>query len=148
MGNATVKPIPPRIPVTAGKTRLCVSGFTLSHHTNRAAKLARTIVSQYPNEYESWFYFDGKGFRGKDGLLAQVKAQMNEEQKEKFINHKSSPFCWIETADGNLDCKGGRDRFCEWAAEKFPENDEIRSLAESQPSLLEAWVDECPGSCQ
>lgn len=148
MGNTPPKAIPPRNPVSVGKTRLCVAGFTLSHHTSRAAQLARAIVAQYPQQYESWFYFDNKGYRGENGLLQQVKAEMNEKQRERFENHKSSPFCWIETADGTIDAKGGRDRFCEWAAEKFPENAEIKALTESQPSLLEAWVDESPGTAQ
>ena len=146
MGNSPVKAIPPRSAVKAGKTRLCVAGFTFSHHTNRAAKLARTIVAQYPQEYESWFYFDNKGYKGGNGLLKQVKEQLNEDQRERFSMHKSSPLCWIESSDGIIDCKGGRDRFCEWAAQKFPENDEIKSLTESQPSVLEIWVDETPGT--
>ena len=131
MGNATIKPIPPRLPVSAGKTRICVGGFTLSHRTNRAATLARTIVSQYPDEYESWFYFDSKGFRDKDGLLTQVKALLTDEQKETFCAHKSSPLCWLETADGRIDCKGGGERQIlrmgdkdisrEWWNQKFSE---------------------------
>lgn len=147
MGNTAVKAVPQRPPVANGKTRICVAGFTLSHHTNRAGNLARTIAAQYPNEYETWFYFDSKGYRGSRGLLKNdVFPQLNEEQKVCFESHKSSPFCWLEAPDGSLDAKGGRDRLCEWAAGKFPDNAEIVQLSATPPSLTEVWVDETPGT--
>ena len=45
------------IPV-AGITRICVAGFTLSHHTGRARDLADAVVQAFPDRFESWFYFD------------------------------------------------------------------------------------------
>jgi hypothetical protein len=145
MGNTPIKAIPARNPVSVGKIRLCVGGFTFSHHTSRASTLARKIVSKYPDEYESWFYLSSKGY---GGLLEQIKAEMTEDQREKFSSHKTSPFCWIETSDGKKDCLGGRDMFCKWADEKFPEDSEIQKLTMSEPSLTELFVDETPGTAK
>jgi hypothetical protein len=46
---------------TIGKTRICVAGFTLSHHTGRARDLADEIVKAFPERFESWFYFAKPG---------------------------------------------------------------------------------------
>eukprot|EP00662_Eupelagonemidae_sp_cell21_P019337 gene19337-4764_t len=107
-------------PVPAGKTRICVAGFNTSHHTNRAGKLARAIVAGHP-EYESWFYFDSKGYR--PGFLEQ-------------------------TPDGARDAKGGRDGLCEWAAAAFPHDAEVQKLTATSPSLTEVFVDATPGTAQ
>ena len=37
-------------------------------------------------------------------------------------DHKTSPFCWLETTSGKVP-KAGRDRICEWAAETFVGDD-------------------------
>ena len=47
----------------AGKVRVCVAGFAVSHNVGRAAAVARAIVASYPDQFESWFYFDSKGAR-------------------------------------------------------------------------------------
>ena len=57
------KPVPERTPVPAGKVRVCVAGFAVSHNVGRAAAVARAIVANRPEQFESWFYFDSKGAR-------------------------------------------------------------------------------------
>mmetsp|Transcript_25675 Transcript_25675/g.37817 ORF Transcript_25675/g.37817 Transcript_25675/m.37817 type:complete len:200 (-) Transcript_25675:145-744(-) len=139
-----------RTPVADGVTRICVSGWPMSHHTSRAAKIARKIVSTYPEKYESWFYFDLKGFR--PGFLASIKSELSDEQQKDFESHKTSPFCWIETYNSKPFAIGGRDKLCEWAIETFKDekkDDGILSLCKSEPSLLsEAFVDKTPGTAQ
>jgi hypothetical protein len=144
MGISSSRALPLRPPVASGKTRICVSGFSLSHHTGRARKIADAIVTARPDLYESWFYFDSKGFR--DFINSTIKPMLPQEQQEKFASHKSSPFCWLELDDGSLDAKGGRDRFCEWAASEFPSDAAILQLATTEPSLSEVWVDESAGT--
>jgi hypothetical protein len=145
MGNKVPKPIPARGVTLSSKQRLCVAGFTLSHHTNRAATLARTLAALHPEKYETWFYFDNKGYR--EELLKTVKSELSEEQKMTFSSHRSSPFCWIETQD-EIKALGGRDKFCEWAIQMHPETADILALASAEPRLSEIWVDETPGTSQ
>jgi hypothetical protein len=118
----------------------------MSHHTNRAGKLARLIASTFPNRFESWFYFDSAGY--KEALRA-VKNKLPEDQKEKFAQHQSSPFCWLEFSDKEeIQGLGGRDRLCEWAISQFPNETPITEFASKEPSLLEVFVDETPGTAQ
>ena len=65
MGASTsrAKPEPERPPVPAGKVRVCVAGFAVSHNVGRAASVARAIVANSPDQFESWFYFDDQGAR-------------------------------------------------------------------------------------
>lgn len=65
MGASTsrAKPVPERPPVPAGKVRVCVAGFAVSHNVGRAASVARAIVANSPDQFESWFYFDDQGAR-------------------------------------------------------------------------------------
>mmetsp|Transcript_10924 Transcript_10924/g.16310 ORF Transcript_10924/g.16310 Transcript_10924/m.16310 type:complete len:171 (+) Transcript_10924:40-552(+) len=147
MGSSAVKPVPKRTAVPEGKVRLCVIGFTLSHHTGRAAKLARAIQKHEPEKYETWFYFDSKGFRDEPvNLLKQIKSELSEEQQKKFESHKSSPFCWREYPDGKKEAMGGRDFFSEWAFKEFKDVPDIAKLAGKGPSLFEAMVDQTPGT--
>ncbi len=37
--------VPSRPKVSNGITRICVSGFTISHHTGRACKIAKQIAT-------------------------------------------------------------------------------------------------------
>ncbi len=148
MGNKSISAIPPRFPVPIGVSRICVTGFTTSHHTSRAANLARLITKTYPDKYESWFYFDSNNFREEGGILPQIKEELDAEQKEKFASHKSSPFCWIETGAKEIKAIGGRDRLCEWAIDTFPENKEIVSFATQQPGIMEIFVDTTPGTAK
>lgn len=143
-GTASVPSARPAVP--AGKVRLCVAGFGISHHTSRAKKIATLIQSTYPDKYETWFYFDSRGFR--PDFLAQIKSELNTEQQEKFAAHKTSPFCWLEFEDGTKDAKGGRDFFSEWALKEFPNDEAIMNLAGTGPSITEVLVDSKPGTVQ
>merc|ERR1740117_2702110 len=113
MGLATSK-LPPREAVPAGKIRVCVAGFGLSHHTGRARAIAEEVVKTQPCLFESWFYFNSSGFRGEGGLLPLVKSELPTAQRGKFKAHKSSPFCWLEHPDGSREAIGGRDDLCDW----------------------------------
>lgn len=136
MGASAAKSAVVLPPVSAGRTRICVAGVGLSHHTNRAGKLAHTIAARYPDRYESWFYSDSKTYR--TDLLPQVISELGEDQRHAFAGHASSPFCWLEQPN-LVHAKGGRDRLCEWALSTFPEDATIVALASSEPSLAEMW---------
>ncbi len=124
-------------------TRLCVAGFGISHHTGRARKIVDTIVSIYPETYESWYYFDT--FQYRSAFLPKLKAELSEEQQEKFASHKSSPFCWIERENEKPFALGGRDRLCDWAIANFPKEDEknspILELCREEPGRT--WKEVC-----
>uniref|UniRef100_A0A7R9ZTU7 Uncharacterized protein n=1 Tax=Pseudo-nitzschia arenysensis TaxID=697910 RepID=A0A7R9ZTU7_9STRA len=114
----------PRPPVPAGKTRICVSGFGISHHTGRARTIAAEIAEAYPDEYETWYYFDTRGFR--PAFLEPIKAEIKESGGSLPENHASSPFVWLETQGASkkeMVGIGGRDMLCDWTKEKFDAND-------------------------
>lgn len=147
MGNQTPKFFPEtRPPVAVGKVRICVIGFQTSHHTNRAGNLTRLILQKYPNQYESWFHFDSPGY---GAALEKIKNILPENQKKQFVEHYSSPFCWLEYPEkSEIHGIGGRDRLCEWALAQFPDDQEIKEYANKQPTLLEIFVDDTPGTSQ
>jgi hypothetical protein len=147
MGNKSPKLFSEiRPPVAPPKIRICLIGFQTSHHTNRAGQLTRLIVSMFPNQFESWFYFDSTGYKA---ALEAVKNKLPEDQKEKFAQHQSSPFCWLEFSDkSEIQGLGGRDRLCEWAISQFPTETAITELAKKEPSLLELFVDDTPGTAE
>mmetsp|Transcript_1738 Transcript_1738/g.2517 ORF Transcript_1738/g.2517 Transcript_1738/m.2517 type:complete len:155 (-) Transcript_1738:336-800(-) len=134
MGLSASKPSP-RPAVPADKIRLCISGFGLSHHTGRARKIAEIIASTYPDKYETWFYFDTFGHKE---FLPTVKAELSEEQQQKFATHQSSPFCWLEMTDGKRNAIGGRDRLCDWANENFKDQEKdapFLDLCKEEPTV-------------
>ena len=132
MGCSQSAAIPARVAVPTGHTRICVIGFSMSHNVGRAAKLANAIASAHPDKYETWFYF-GK-FREQGGLLETVKAELTADDQKNFAEHKTAPFCWLETDDGGRQGIGGRDRLCEWAAAEFPDDSAVLALANTPPS--------------
>lgn len=149
MGNAP--PVPERPSVPEGKTRICVSGFGISHNVARAYQLATTIASTYPDKYETWFYFSSIGFRK---FLEIIKNDIPDSEKTKetttdkgttVVDHHSAPFVWLESGvntDGTgktFDVKGGNDMFCSWAAKEFPNDTTIQELATTKPSLKELF---------
>eukprot|EP01113_Clastostelium_recurvatum_P003914 TRINITY_DN1172_c0_g1_i1.p1 TRINITY_DN1172_c0_g1~~TRINITY_DN1172_c0_g1_i1.p1 ORF type:complete len:178 (+),score=29.86 TRINITY_DN1172_c0_g1_i1:35-535(+) len=164
MGNkpsASQVVFPPAVP---GKSRLCVSGFSLSTHAGRAQQIASLIARTYPNAWDSWFFFSSSAqFRGPEqGLLPRIQAAMPADHPLRA--HRTSPFCWVELtepAEGTYqmparpDCHilplGGRDRLCEYVLRTFPADDArnapIREAARN-PTLGDAWVDETPGTVQ
>jgi len=138
-----------------GKTRICVAGYGISHNTGRAQKLASVIAQQYPEKYETWFYFSTFEYKQ---FLEGIKPAIPKEQLSQpstldanpktIQDHTSSPFVWMETTsggDGNKQIKavGGRDKFCEWASTEFPKDaDDIQSLTSlEEPVLLELFFD-------
>ena len=141
-------PVPNRPAVEGGKTRICVAGFGISHNTGRAQKLAATIARIHPDKYETWFYFST--FCYKEFLKSFIQNEIPHDQKSQLStldsdrtigSHQSAPFVWFETADGIV-AVGGRDKFCEWAAKEFPENEAIQALAGIEsPPLRELFFD-------
>jgi len=114
----------PRPPVPEGKTRICVAGFGFSHHTGRAREIAQSIAEAYPDEYETWFYFDSRGFRPT--FLDSIKQEIKESGGVLPEDHNTSPFVWLETVDASkkeLTGIGGRDKLCEWTKSTFDVND-------------------------
>ena len=102
------------------------------------------------------FYFAG-GEDYRNYINEKVKPDLPAAQQEKFKEHKSAPFCWLEIPGegekNTLDCKGGGDRFREWALDTFPAdneaNKEIRELAGRDPSLLsDFFFNKTPGTAQ
>ena len=148
---------PPAVP---GKQRICVSGFTLSTHAGRARQVADLIAATYPAAFDTWYRFSSSDeFRGPQGLLTRLQAQMPEGHPLR--THRTSPFVWIESPEqieGSYKPEGrdvfvlplgGRDRFVEWVhkQEAFKTNEALLALA-TTPSLLDAWVNEEPGTSQ
>jgi hypothetical protein len=131
--------VPLRPPLTPGITYICVSGFKISHHTGRACQIAKEISKVNP-EYKTWFYFDSPSEYRK--FLKIIKTEFLPEEQYKFKNHKTSPFCWLETCDKKI-AIGGRDRLCEWVnnSDKFKKNSIIKNLTTTDPKLLEAFFD-------
>lgn len=138
MGSSRCVPLRP--PITENKIRICVSGFTISHHTCRAFMIAKEI-SAINTEYTTWFYFDNPSSYRK--FLKNIKTEFSEEQQKIFANHKSAPFCWLETSEGKI-AIGGRDKLCDWVnnSEKF-KNNNIKKLTTTEPRIFEAFFSTC-----
>jgi hypothetical protein len=152
MGGRNSKLVPARPVPAEGLVRVCVAGFGLSHHTGRARAIAERIVEGQPDKFESWFYFDSKGFRGEGGFLPTLLTELSEEDQKKFAAHKQSPFTWLEYPDGHKTALGGRDRLCDWVnndsgefKETFAADKVLQKLTNSGPGLGELWVNEKPG---
>ena len=137
-----------------GITRISVSGFTLSHHTGRARKLADEIQKAFPTRFETWYYFTSHNlYRMFLEHLKENEFASSLAENSPLKSHRTSPIVWLETIDpstGNVEVRplGGRDRFCEWALEEFKDSPVIHELASTSPGLGDAWVDETPGSSQ
>lgn len=104
-------------PPPEGKTVICVASRAISHNAGHAFDLAKMIQEAYPSEYETRYY------------VFKSEPQYKEEFCPKAVkfaghqsDHKTSPFCWLETTSGKVP-KAGRDRICEWAAETFVGDD-------------------------
>lgn len=134
--TSTDVPHPPRsTPVPAGKVRICIAGYTMSPPTGRAHFLAGLIAKKYPDQYETWYFFD---------LFAWGKFTV-----EKFCNvpfpahlkgHCTSPFVWFERpgsgSDNAIEPLGGYDHFSTWAKTTFKDRDEeIVAFASQAPGF-------------
>jgi hypothetical protein len=116
---------PPRTPVPNNKTRICVSGFKVSHHTGRARKIAALIASKYPDKYETWFYFDSS-----DCWRFFLKETFDTITfPEHLKGHSTSPFVWFERENDVIEPIGGRSNLAEWALKQFQEDKEIIECA-------------------
>jgi hypothetical protein len=159
MGNIFTVAVPSSPAVPAGITRICVSGVGASHHTGRAQKLASLIAKKYPTRYETWFYFSSFGFHSF--LKSDILPRLSDDQKSKpsttdkgktVGTHSSSPFVWLETSGSSgssskeYTALGGRDLFCQWANETFPDDTDIKTLTATEPGFSEVWFDnQTPG---
>ena len=118
---------PARNPVPEGKTRICVAGCKVCDHAGRARRLADFIARKYPNEYETWFYFDSAKFFDYFNYETFGKVPFPEHLK----GHSTSPFCWLEKGNNNIDPIGGRSHLAEWAEKTFPNDKDIIECAKS-----------------
>lgn len=128
MGAKASRGVPPRKPVPEGKIRLCEAGYLSSPHTGRARQIIGYIAAKYPNEYESWFYFDsGKYF------FAFLKEVFDPVPfPEHLKGHSSSPFIWCEKGNNEIsELIGGREHLAAWAKKKFPDDQELGALCDT-----------------
>jgi hypothetical protein len=137
MGCGASVPPPPSLPVPAGKIRICVTGYTISHHTGRTRKIATHLAREHPDKFETWFYFAGSEYH-------EFTKQKFEQVPfpEHLKGHGSSPFVWLETGAGNqITPIGGRSHFCEWIQKEQKavfdaESKEFKEMVTTGPSLL------------
>jgi len=118
MGNTPEPELPPRNPVPEGKTRICVSGYTISIHFKRARNVAYEIAKADPNAYETWFY--GPPRDKYFEWLTNFK--QTEAVPDEWKDHKTSPICWFERPGQPIEIIGGRDKLCEWTIKNFPDS--------------------------
>jgi glutathione S-transferase len=126
MGAGEGKAVPPRKPVPQGKIRICEAGYNASPHTGRARQIIGYIAAKYPNEYESWFYFDAgdKYFKFLHDMFDNVTFPAH------LKGHGTSPFIWLETAPNEIHTLiGGRADLATWVKSKFPNDKELLELA-------------------
>jgi hypothetical protein len=83
-------------PVPAGKTRICVAGYTHSVPTAKARYLATLIAEEFPGKFETWFYFD-TGYHN-----FTTKRFANVDFPAHLKGRDSSPFVWLETGSDNV----------------------------------------------
>lgn len=128
-----------------------MAGFGLSHHTGRAREIAASIAEAYPDEYETWYYFDTRGFRPK--FLVEIKKAIKESGGDLPEDHNTSPFVWLETAGASkkeMTGIGGRDKLCEWTKARFDANDsknaKLMPLCDGEPPLKLFFDNKSPGT--
>jgi hypothetical protein len=123
-------------PVPAGKTRICVSGYTHSPPTAKGRYLATALAEEFPDKFETWFYFD----TGYHNFTS--KRFENVDFPAHLKGHDSSPFVWLETGSDNaVQPLGGADFLSKWALDAdngVSGNAAVKALAEAVPSP--AWL--------
>lgn len=135
MGNVgTSHQAPPRLPVPEGLTRVCVAGYKISPPTGHARALAALIAKKHSKQYESWFYFDNPS-----SYYFFLKETFDPVPfPDHLKGHATSPFVWLETQQEGktvIEPIGGNDRFCAWALEKFPSDQEVKTCASTKPGF-------------
>jgi len=125
MGGSESRTVPPRKPVPEGKTRICQAGYTASPHTGRARQIVGYIAAKYPNEFESWFYFDSG-----DKYFAFLHEMFDKVPfPDHLKGHATSPFIWFETGNNQIaQLIGGRQDLANWCKTKFPQDKELLEL--------------------
>ena len=130
---------PTRNPVPDKKLRICVSGYKISTHTGRARRLADLIARKYPNEYETWFYFDSS-----DCYYDFLKETFDSVPfPEHLKGHSSSPFVWFEKDKNVIEPIGPRSYFAEWAIKQFANDTEIFDCAMKDWSFGDIFHNSC-----
>jgi len=111
--------------VPEGKIRLCEAGYTASPYTGRARQIIGYIAAKYPNEYESWFYFDSG-----DKYFAFLREMFDKVPfPDHLKGHATSPFIWCETGQNQISqLIGGRTDLATWCKAKFPQDKELLEL--------------------
>ncbi len=123
---------PPTPPVAAGKTRICVTGYTMSPPTAHAHNLAALIAKKYPDQFETWYYFDNFccfSFMQQKFDPVPFPAHLK--------GHSTSPFVWFETSPNVIEPIGGNDHFSAWAKTRFASDSEIAQYAAAAPTMSE-----------
>ena len=120
--------------VPAGKTRICMIGYSISHNCLNAQQILVAITEAKKEEYESWWKWGGRLSKGwfrnpTTGLLPQVLGELSEADQAKFKGHTTAPFCWLEHPDGSKTGLGGRDDFAAWAAQELKDVPSVAALA-------------------
>lgn len=127
---------PPTPPIPQGVTRIGVSGYSyVSPPTTKAHFLADRIAKKYPQQYETWYYWSIFSYHK---FLAEKfgKISFKEIGCENLIGHDTSPFVWLERADGKkLECIGGSDDFANWVKKNFPNDEDLVNVA-SKPAAF------------
>jgi hypothetical protein len=129
------KPDPPaRPPVAKGKTRVCVTGFSMSPPTAHAHYLAHAIQQSKPDEFETWYYFDN--FLWSDFA---VDLTANVPFPPHLKGHGTSPFVWLESGDPkSITPIGGCNNFAEWVKASRPDllkAKEVADLVNAKPAF-------------
>eukprot|EP00759_Apiculatamorpha_spiralis_P022282 PhF_6_TR26578/c0_g1_i2/m.38460 len=102
---------PPFPPIPTGKTRICVSGFTVNPYTARAHELAHAIAIDpvVGHKYETWYYFDTfayPSFLKEKRFEGIIPPEMHKKLGTEFV--------WLEKADGVITPIGNLDHFNVW----------------------------------
>ena len=115
MGSGVSMSLPPRNPVPANKTRICVSGYKISPYTGHARATAAAIAEAFPDKYETWFYF-----APSNDFYAFLKATFDDVPfPEHLKGHASSPFVWLEAgAKNEITPVGGDSHLSQYVQDK------------------------------
>ena len=126
--------------VGKGMKRVCLSGYTISHHVYPARQLLTKIGEEKEQGYETYFKWHKRWSKDETHIpyVQNIKdTLLNAEDKERFCSREgwSAPFCWLETADDNdnviVSAIGGRDDLKVWAAKEFPQNKAIQDMCKN-----------------
>jgi hypothetical protein len=134
--NVDVVKTPKVTPVPAGKIRICVSGYTHSAPTAKARYLATLIAEEFPDKFETWFYFSSSMF-----FNFTAKKFANVDFPAHLKGHATSPFVWLETGSDNvIEPLGGAEFLSAWALDAkngVSGSAKVKALAELEPGIMD-----------